>query len=179
MPSSEDPNLVFGPKTPEEARWQAQILPLLHQTFRRLLTRLMQAIRQDGIPGGLTTCSQIALPLTASIGKRKGLKISRVSHRPRNPLNSASPLERRLIEAYAQRLRSKLPLLPVFLASPQGQKRMYSPILLPLPTCLQCHGRPQSDIQPAHLSLIQKLYPHDQATGFSLGDLRGLWKVEW
>ena len=45
------------------------------------------------------------------------------------------------------------------------------------PPCLQCHGTPNQDIAPETLAAIQKLYPDDKATGFKLGDLRGLWRV--
>ncbi len=45
------------------------------------------------------------------------------------------------------------------------------------PLCLQCHGTPNQDIAPETLAAIQKLYPGDKATGFKLGDLRGLWRV--
>jgi hypothetical protein len=47
------------------------------------------------------------------------------------------------------------------------------------PLCLQCHGVAGRDILPATATLLQKLYPQDQATGFQLGDLRGAWRVEF
>ena len=52
-----------------------------------------------------------------------------------------------------------------------------APILLAAPVCLQCHGSPEKDIAPATMAAIKKLYPEDKATGFQLGDLRGLWRV--
>jgi hypothetical protein len=27
--------------------------------------------------------------------------------------------------------------------------------------------------------VIRRLYPEDQATGFSLGDLRGMWRIDF
>lgn len=61
--------------------------------------------------------------------------------------------------------------------SPEGSVHFYAPILLAAPVCLQCHGRPEKDIAPATMAAIKKLYPEDKATGFQLGDLRGLWRV--
>jgi hypothetical protein len=58
-----------------------------------------------------------------------------------------------------------------------GRDVFYAPIVIPMDTCLQCHGEPGRDITEANLALIRSLYPDDAATGFRLGQLRGLWKV--
>jgi hypothetical protein len=55
----------------------------------------------------------------------------------------------------------------------------YSPIVITNALCLQCHGTPEIEVRPETLAAIAKLYPRDQATGFKLGDLRGLWRVEF
>jgi hypothetical protein len=46
-----------------------------------------------------------------------------------------------------------------------------------MPACLQCHGQPGTDINEATMAQIKNLYPEDHATGYKLGDVRGLWKV--
>jgi hypothetical protein len=61
--------------------------------------------------------------------------------------------------------------------NPDGSTTFYAPIVIANPLCLQCHGTPEKDIAPATLEAIQKHYPKDQATGYQLGDLRGLWSV--
>ena len=50
--------------------------------------------------------------------------------------------------------------------------RWMRPIRL-MPTCVQCHGAVDQDIQPATLQVIRARYPSDAATGFAAGDLRG------
>jgi hypothetical protein len=44
--------------------------------------------------------------------------------------------------------------------------------------CLQCHGKPNVDINEATLGQIEKLYPNDKAVGYGLNELRGIWVVE-
>jgi hypothetical protein len=46
-----------------------------------------------------------------------------------------------------------------------------------MPTCLQCHGKPKVDINEATASTIRKKYRFDKATGYSMGELRGAWKL--
>jgi hypothetical protein len=59
-----------------------------------------------------------------------------------------------------------------------GKHRAYYPILTD-EMCLQCHGKAGSDIKKEVLEMITKKYPADSATGFSKGELRGIWVVEW
>lgn len=44
-------------------------------------------------------------------------------------------------------------------------------------TCLQYRGSPETDIDSGNLNFIRSLYPGDPATGFTIGDLRGIWSV--
>jgi hypothetical protein len=44
------------------------------------------------------------------------------------------------------------------------------------PVCLTCHGE---TLAPDVASRIEELYPDDQATGFAVGDFRGLFWVEY
>jgi hypothetical protein len=53
----------------------------------------------------------------------------------------------------------------------------YSPIIIGMPTCLKCHGKPNEDIEENVLLVLNEKYPGDIATGFSMGELRGLFKV--
>jgi hypothetical protein len=42
--------------------------------------------------------------------------------------------------------------------------------------CLGCHGK---NIAPEVQAKLDELYPEDQATGFSEGDLRGAFVISW
>jgi hypothetical protein len=67
----------------------------------------------------------------------------------------------------------------VVVANKPGLFTYYTPIVLKLPLCLSCQGEPGTDIKPETLAQIKKTYPTDEATGFKLGQLRGLWTVEF
>ena len=57
-----------------------------------------------------------------------------------------------------------------------GSAAYYSPIILGAPW-LEWHGNKDKDIQSSDYALISELYPQDLATGFEVGDLRGMWEV--
>ena len=43
--------------------------------------------------------------------------------------------------------------------------------------CLQCHGSKEMDIKPNVLKKIELLYPKDEATGYKINEIRGLFVV--
>lgn len=45
-----------------------------------------------------------------------------------------------------------------------------------MPTCLKCHGGAE-DIAGGTRAVLAEKYPRDRATGYQLGDLRGMWKI--
>jgi len=44
--------------------------------------------------------------------------------------------------------------------------------------CMQCHGSENEQIDNNTLAKINELYPDDKATGYGVGELRGIWVVE-
>jgi hypothetical protein len=51
------------------------------------------------------------------------------------------------------------------------------PIFIGTPVCLQCHGAPDK-LAPGVADALKALYPHDQATDYAIGDLRGAVSVK-
>ncbi|MDX1585620.1 MAG: DUF3365 domain-containing protein, partial [Balneolaceae bacterium] len=123
-------------------------------------------------------CNVEAIPLTDSLSRNAGIEIRRASHRPRNPLNEADSLEMQTINAYLEQLENEQPLDPVTYRL--GDDYIYhAPIRITNALCLNCHGQPGSDISEEHLAIINELYTNDKATGFEMGDLRGIWSIRF
>lgn len=43
--------------------------------------------------------------------------------------------------------------------------------------CLQCHGKPDEDIQKPTFKKIVNLYPKDKAIGYGINEVRGIWSI--
>lgn len=137
---------------------------------------LMNAINTKGTEHAITFCSTKAIPLTDSTGLSLNAKIKRVSDKSRNPNNKANKKELEYIEA------TKLVLSQNKVPKPQlttvGDKQVgYYPILTNQ-MCMQCHGQAQTEVLPKTLLKLESLYPNDQATGYGINELRGIWVVE-
>jgi hypothetical protein len=171
-----EPGARFSPDREVAALERGQAIA--GQAFVLLSSNLMQAISERGITNALAYCSERAYPLTALVADTNQVRLQRLTHRPRNPTNAVPRGEGEILRQFQLALdRGERPM-PLVRAGTGGNAVFYSPIVLTNPLCLQCHGTVGTDIQPATAALLAALYPNDQATGFKLGDLRGMWRIE-
>ncbi|NIT56907.1 MAG: DUF3365 domain-containing protein, partial [Aliifodinibius sp.] len=126
----------------------------------------------------LQFCNVQAIPLTDSLSKHHDVSIRRASHKPRNPYNTADSLEIKVIKQYIKKLKSGNELQPITYAD-ENRITFHAPITITNALCLNCHGKVNEDISKENLATIQELYPNDQATGFSMGNLRGVWTIRF
>lgn len=161
----------------KRARERGQAVVL--EAFGLLSSNLTAALNRGGVSNALQFCSVQATPLTASIAGTNAFTVRRLSHRARNPLNKAGAAELAILDDFRASLALGKPALPKVHTNELGGATFFAPIVLNNPLCLSCHGRPGQDIKPPDLALLQKLYPNDEATGFTIGELRGLWRVDF
>ncbi|MBL7941796.1 MAG: DUF3365 domain-containing protein [Flavobacteriales bacterium] len=137
---------------------------------------LLAAIKNYGTAGAVDFCSTRAIPITDSMAQHSGVLIKRVSDRNRNPMNKANGEEEAFIEACRASIESGEKPVPLLVS--RGDRHIgYYPILTD-DMCLQCHGTKEKEIDTATLKALHEKYPDDLATGFSKGDLRGIWVVD-
>jgi hypothetical protein len=144
-----------------------------------LFFELSNAIQQKGIDHALTYCSQKAIPLTDSLSKVHNVSISRTSLKLRNPKNQPNDFEKEILEAYQYNQEHDLELKDHVQEIDNQQLLFTRPIIINNPTCLSCHGQSNVDFDEKHYQNIQSLYPKDQATGYLLGDFRGIWSIRF
>jgi hypothetical protein len=141
-----------------------------------LSTNLLQAIAKGGVTNAIEFCSLKALDLTRTAAGTTNVQLRRVTDRLRNPANAPDPLERRVLEQFlAQAKNGAAPGSRVTVEN--GKFRYFEPVLIGNPLCLNCHGEPGTNIQKETMATLQRLFPKDAATGYKLGDVRGLWSV--
>lgn len=151
---------------------------IVKATFKTLSSNLQNAMQEGGVEYALEFCNVEAMPLTDSLSAHHDVSIRRASHKPRNPYNTADSLEAKAIKQYIAKLESGESLSPITYAN-ENRITFHAPITITTQLCLNCHGKVNEDISKDNLAAIQELYPDDQATGFSMGDLRGVWTVRF
>lgn len=139
------------------------------QVGKSLVQTVLREVGKGGVKGGVAFCSEEALPLTDSLARALGVKIQRVAARNRNPKNNLSPEYQEIWHSF-DRGESVEKLIE------QPDSYLYfRPIKLQA-TCEMCHGKA---IAEDVMAQIKENYPQDQATHFTVGDLRGMWIVRW
>ena len=144
-------------------------------TFQTLSGNLKEAIGRGGVPEAISYCNLNASPLVDSLSQLHNVVIKRTSHKLRNPKNLATEAEANLIDLYQKNIEQKI--------APQAQVEVsdhevhyYAPIIL-MEACLKCHGNKGTDISDSDYEVIASHYPQDQAVGFKVGELRGIWSL--
>ncbi len=149
------------------------------QAQQVLMKNVSAAIQEKGVAGAVDFCNINAMPLTDSVSKLNAVSIQRISEKNRNPNNAIiSELDKSALEQIKKMMADATIADKHLILQESGNVYYYKPIPLGMPTCLSCHGNTTTDIAPENLQVIQSKYPTDKATGYQLGELRGLWKIK-
>jgi len=145
-------------------------------TMKELAGNLMKQMKLGGTKVAVPFCNAAAYPLTEKMAKKYDVSIKRTSHKIRNPKNNPNNEEKKIIELYLASLKKKEKLKPVVQKESDNKVHFYAPIILNK-KCLACHGTVGKEVSKQTDSIIKSYYPNDKATGFKVGDLRGIWSI--
>jgi len=144
-----------------------------------LLRRVAEKIQLSGTTGAVEYCNEQAIPLTDSVAQHFGYILSRLSIKNRNPKNAIHLSEdKNAWTEIEKRMQDENDITKHFIIQYNNDLYYYKAITIAMPTCLKCHGDKENDIASETLQKIQVQYPDDKATGYKMGDLRGMWKVK-
>jgi len=147
-------------------------------TFAALSGQLQKALQEGGVQNAVDYCNVVAYPLVDSLSKVHDATIRRTSLKIRNPKDTLTPHEQVALESYQQKVENGEQLQPSVNLTDAGTVAFYAPIMT-MELCLKCHGKVGEELAQADYELIQELYPEDEAIGYSEGEWRGLWSIEF
>ncbi len=161
-----------APATEAEQRAATQAREAAQHLGRTLKARVVEAM-QEGPEAAARVCAEEAQALTAAAAEARGARVGRSSLRLRNPANEGPDWVRGWLREQGERPAEGVAPASGIAGEPPVA-RFVAPIALEGP-CLTCHGDPAA-IAPEVRAVLSERYPHDRATGYALGDLRGaLW----
>jgi hypothetical protein len=140
----------------------------LLQPFKRDLKQALTSGLEKGVAEAIDVC-RVEAPAIADRHGSDAVRMGRTSHKLRNPGNAPPDWVAPLLAEYVDARRDG----PTIVELDDGSAGYIEPIVTQ-PVCLACHG---STVAPEIAAQLEAAYPHDNATGFSVGDLRGLWWV--
>ena len=142
--------------------------------LKTLGKNLKKEMKSGGPMAAAHFCSSEAYILTEGVDKKfgKDISVKRISLKERNPANEATADEKKILQAM-QVLQENGITLPDHFLQHLGQEtyKYYKPLSINKQVCLKCHGDLSKNQKLSHY--LKTTYPHDKATGYHLGDLRG------
>jgi hypothetical protein len=141
------------------------------EAFGRLSGRLGEAMADGGPVRAIPVCAAEAGTLTREVATEHGLEMQRLSDRPRRAGQEALGEDLEVLRAMRDEPAPQVEWVE------NGGATVRLPIVLDRALCLKCHGGPD-DIDQETRAVLAELYPQDRATGYRLGDLRGIWRIE-
>ena len=114
-------------------------------------------------------CSSMALTMTEDYNKQiTGVKLRRTALKYRNPKNKPDRADTMVMDSFIASKKFD----PLVIKTDDNNYRVYKPLKVKQ-ACLLCHGA-RNDISPDLVKMIDRTYPKDMATGFALGEFRGV-----
>lgn len=172
------PGLALA-QTPEKSTEELveEARTLVKQFGGSLKGAFQSAIKEGGLTNGIGVCKTVA-PEIAAANSDSAWTISRTSLKVRNPDNAATPWQELQLEAMAgQPVKNGKPVEVWQVSDAAGESPFQYMSAIPTQQlCLGCHGK---NIDQGVRNKLDELYPEDQATGYSEGELRGAFVVTW
>lgn len=155
----------------EEARRTASLL------LGHIRAELMREMERTGPIRSIVVCKYSVPEMTSALSRQTGMRVTRVSLRPRNrALGDADAWEQQALLDFERRVAKgeKAESLEVseVVAEPVGRFFRYMKAIPMGQPCLACHG-PAAQLSEGVRAQLATEYPHDRALNFELGQVRG------
>lgn len=145
--------------------------------MKALMEENKKAVQEGGPESAVKVCKDVAPKMASELSRQKGWKVTRVSTKVRNPmLGTADEWELKALKKMEARLAKgekpeTLEVAEIVKGSNGKTFRFMKGIVLQ-PGCVSCHGKSE-ELSDAVKASLAADYPHDKATGYTPGQLRG------
>lgn len=144
-----------------------------------LKSALKPAMKSGGPINAISVCNLQAGPIAETVAAKSEWEVSRTSLKVRNADNTPDEWELMTLLQFEQRKTAgeDLKTMEHSALVTQGGQQVYR-YMKAIPTgemCVKCHG---GQLDNAVAAKLNELYPYDQATGFSVGDIRGAFSLQ-
>ena len=140
-----------------------------------LQMKLKAAMQAGGPSSAIDVCKTIAPQLATSVSAEKGMDITRVSLKNRNPvIGVANQWQTEVMQAFEQRKQSGEDPKTISYAEVVDNQFRFMKAIPTAAVCLKCHG---TELTADVVDALNNAYPEDKATGYQEGDIRGAFVV--
>lgn len=158
-------------------KYQQESRAIVGPFLQQLAAENQKAMKEDGPAYAIKICKELAPRMAGDLSRQQGIRLTRVSLKVRNLLlGTADEWEQRTLKQFEARLaRGEKPEAleaAEIVSEPNGKYFRYMKGIVLQQGCVACHGTSDVIDDTVKASLAAD-YPHDQATGYAPGQVRG------
>ncbi len=148
-----------------------EAMTIAKQFAGTLKPQLVKAMKQGGPVHAIEVCAEQAPTIAQQLSQDTGWTIKRVSLKSRNA-KTATPdaWEESVLKEFDKQQAKGVKVSKLTASNLQNGTFRFMKAQGVQGVCLTCHG---NNIQPSVRQALRKHYPDDNATGYSLGQVRG------
>ena len=167
-------------KTIDTKKYEAELSKHAQDYMMGLKSVLVSNMQKGGPLQAVNVCSDTAQQMSVLYSETMKVNVKRASFMNRNENNAPDEFQTKAIKMFeelrnAGNLTAESNLIESSKIDGKEIVKYAKPILIDAP-CLNCHGS-ESQINNEVAKVISEKYPNDKATGYKIGDLRGVISV--
>ena len=151
---------------------------MANELLTQLGQKLKASLSAEGPESAVSVCKEASPAIAKALSAKHGAQMTRVGTRVRNPaLGTPNAWQKEALAQFEMRLsQAESPTNMEYWSvvdTGNGKRELHYAKAIPVQAmCVTCHGT-ASDIPATLAEKIRAEYPQDQATGYSVGKLRG------
>ena len=164
------------------SKYQEESRAVAMPFMKKLGAENQKAMSTGGAESATQVCKDIAPAMTSEVSRQTGWKVTRVSLKVRNPMiGTPDAWEQKTLQDFESRAakgeKPEAMEASEIVQEPAGKSFRFMKAIGLQPGCVACHGA--ADTLSAEVKArLSADYPHDQATGYSTGQIRGALSIK-
>ena len=163
------------------AQYQEESRKIVKEFASQLGGELQKEMKENGPVAAIKVCRNVAPAIASEVSRKNGWNVGRKSLKTRNAaLGMPDAWEQKVLADFEKRMEKENPASMEFaevVTEPQGKFYRYMKAIPVQDICLKCHGGDDT-IAPNVKDALKADYPHDKATGYTLGQIRGGFSIK-
>ncbi len=167
--------IAAQPDAPDVSKLKAEAISIVKQFGGTLKPKLVKALNEGGVNHAVKVCSEEAPAIAELLSKKTNWQVNRVSLKARNNKTAKPDLwETAVLKEFDQRQAQGEKAKSMAKAEIIKNEFRFMKAQGTAPLCLTCHG---TELTNETKSALEHYYPSDNATGYTLGQIRGAFSL--
>lgn len=162
-------------------QYQEESRKIIKEFASQLGGEMQKEMKANGPVAAIKVCRNVAPAIASEVSRKNGWNVGRKSLKTRNAaLGMPDAWEQKVLADFEKRMEKENPANMEFaevVTEPQGKFYRYMKAIPVQDVCLKCHGTDETIPQNVKDALKAE-YPHDKATGYTLGQIRGGFSIK-